>query len=293
VKFEKYLNEAIAATKRKDMMHLEKMKPLEFLALAREIMSKNKGILKDVKFSLKVDGAGIRFGKDASGKFFFETSRSGPIQKKNAFSEYASTNPRADLERAKHYDAMFDQIEASNIWKWLPNDTKVIAEVLYNPMAEVIEDKIKFVSVLYDKSKLGSLMTIIPFAIVSASESAPVKDEKKLLAQLLKKGDSKIKIETAALPSRSLNVETIVKPALALGDDVEQILTSRKAADKEKKLLYNIVIQDVKDQLAKQILSLDLEGIDKFGKEIEGLVLDFGNRQMKVTTQTFKDSKKK
>ena len=293
MKFEQYLHEAeIAASKRKSMMHLEKAKPSEFLELARDIMKTGK--MKDVKISLKVDGAGIRFGKDSQGRFFFETSRSGPIQQRKAFTSYASQKTGADLSRAAHYDDMYDYIETSNLWKDLPKDTKVIAEIMYNPMAEIIQDKVKFVSVAYDKSKLGSLMTIIPFDVVvsSTGKQHPEKDD--IIKGLLKKSNKEIKVETANLQGASFNVETILKPILALGSDIDSVLASRKASDKAKKELYQIVIQNVKDQLAKFILDHpEIAGKDKFGPEIEGLVLDIGDRQFKVTTSAFKASKQK
>ncbi len=98
--FDDFLNETIAASKRTSMMHLEKAKPSEFLELARTINKEQKGVLKDMTVRLKVDGAGIRFGKDSAGSFFFEASRSGPIQVQGAFSKYASEKG-GDVSRAK------------------------------------------------------------------------------------------------------------------------------------------------------------------------------------------------
>jgi len=294
MKFEQYLQEAeIAASKRKGMMHLEKTKPSEFLELARDIL-KTGGKLQDVKIGLKVDGAGIRFGKDSQGRFFLETSRSGPIQQRKAFTTHASQKAGSDLTRAAHYDDMYDYIEASNLWKDLPKDTKVIAEILYNPMAEIINDKIKFVTVTYDKSKLGSLMTVIPFDVVVSSTGKEHPEKNSIIKDLLKKSNNEIKVETAELQRTTLNVEAILKPILALGSDIDDVLASRKASDKAKKELYQIAIQNVKDQLAKYILDHpEILGKDKFGPEIEGLVLDIGGRQFKVTTSAFKASKQK
>lgn len=291
MEFKDHLSEAIAASTRKGMIHLEKAKPSEFLELVREIATKHKGVLKDVKVSLKVDGAGIRFGKDAMGRFFFETSRSGPIQQPKAFSSFAAAKG-GDVERASHYDDMYDAIKASNLWKDLPNDTKVIAEIMYNPMAEMAGDKIKFVSVNYDKAKLGSLMTIIPFGAVSASTGLSFQDEA-ILKDLLKKSSDQIKVVSPNIGNLNLDVEAIIKPIHMIGKDVDDVIASRKAIDKDKKLFYTMIIQDVKNQLAKYILDHPIEGKDMFGDEIEGLVLDLGGKQFKVTTQDFKDSKKK
>lgn len=278
----------IVNSTRKSITHLEKAKPVEFLSLAREILQ-----MKHAKISLKVDGAGIRFGKDEVGNFFFETSRSGPIQTKNAFSEHAKSREGCDLARAKHYDDLYDALEASSLWLDLPNDTKVSAEVLFNPMAEEIRDSLRFVSVAYEKTKLGSIMTIIPFGVVVASNGIVHKEHNEILEMLLRKSNSKIKIETPDLGKVVLDVETILQPLLVLGPDLDAVIASRKAVDKPKKELYNMVIQSVKDQLAQFILSNPkIKGKDKFGPEIEGLVLDMGSRQFKVTTPEFKASKK-
>lgn len=291
MEFKDFLDEAIAASKRKGMIHLEKAKPSEFLELVREIASKHKGVLKDVKVSLKVDGAGIRFGKDAMGRFFFETSRSGPIQQSKAFTTFAA-NKGGDVVRAAHYDDMYEAIKSSNLWKDLPKDSKVIAEIMYNPMAEFIGDKVKFVSVNYDKSKLGSLMTIIPFEVVSASSGISFGGDK-IIEDLIKKSTSEIKVVSPNIGNLNLNIDTIINPIHMLSQDVDDVLASRKAIDKDKKLFYTTMIQDVKNQLARYILDHPIEGKDMFGDEIEGLVLDLGGKQFKVTTQDFKDSKKK
>lgn len=291
--FKKFLEEEVAASKRKSILHLEKAKPSEFLELAREILNKNGGKLENIKISLKVDGAGIRFGKDSQGKFFFETSRSGPIWQRKAFSTYARQKDGSDIERAMHYDDIFDHLEASNLWKDLPSDTKVIAEILYNPMAEVINgDKIKFVTIEYDKSKLGSLMTIIPFDVVQSSTGFPHKDKEKILKNLLSKSTPEIKIASAELQSSQLDVSAILKPIQILGNDIDRILSSRKKEDKAAKELYQAVLQNVKEQLAKYILeNPNIEGKDKFGPDFEGIVLDIGGRVFKITTQKYKHLK--
>lgn len=288
------LNEEIKKSTRQSMLHLEKAKPKEFLELAKSMML-HGGKLDNMKVSLKVDGAGIRFGKDVNGKFFFETSRSGPIQTHGAFSRHAASREGADTNRAKHYDDMYRHIESSNLWKDLPTDTKVVAEVMYNPMAEVKDNKIKFVSVNYDTKRLGSLMTIIPFDVIMASTGQGLKEVDKtlILSKLIKKSTAQIKVASANLRSSIMDVSLILKPLEAL-KDAETILTSRKGVDKEIRAAYEDVVQRVKDQLAAFILKTDsIQGKDVFGPEIEGLVLDMGSRVFKVTTQSFKDSKKK
>ena len=59
------------------------MKDNEFIDLCKEI-AENGGTLNSAGVNLKVDGAGIRFGKDSSGEPFFMTSRvNRPLTKKD------------------------------------------------------------------------------------------------------------------------------------------------------------------------------------------------------------------
>lgn len=279
----------IAASKRKGIVHLDKAKPSEFIRLARETMQSGK--LENVKFSLKVDGAGIRFGKDSDGRFFFETSRSGIIRQKNAFTAFASQKEGANLTRAAHYDEMYNYLEECGIWKQLPKDTKIIAEVLYNPMAEVLKDGLRFVSITYDKAKLGSLMTIVPLDVVSASTGESVLNGNAIISQLIKKSTAEIKIMSANLNTVSLNVAAILEPLFVL-DDIDQVITSRKNSDKMKKELYQYVLNDVKIQLSKFIINHpEIKGKNKFGDDIEGLVLDVNDAKFKITSPEYKHLK--
>ena len=280
MRFIEFLRE-IDRTPRKSIIHFEKMKPLEFLNLAREINAQNKQ-LREVKTSLKVDGASARFGKDHKGKFFFETGSSGLIQTSNAFSTYTMDRGGTfdAIERAYHYDEMYDILLASKLWHDLPVGTKIVIEVMFNPMAEVIDDKLKFVSIKYDRSKLGDTMTIIPLSVEGTYD----------LNKLYEMSNDDIRIISPDLGRININIDIDLS---VVNEMDENILVSRKHSDREKKLEYISILQDLKDAVARQILEMPITGKDKLGPEIEGLVLELNGNTYKITTPSFKSSKSK
>lgn len=294
ITFKQFLTEEVAQTKRKGIVHLQDMRPLDFLQFAHEISSSFKGKLKDINVDLKADGLGARFGKDAKGKFFFETSNSGPIQKAKAFSTFTSAKGASEISitRAFHYDDIFDALEASNLWSDLPANCKVIVEIMYNPMSEEAEDGIKFVSVKYDKNKLGSLMTIVPISVIIASSGEHHPDEKDIIADILKKSSSEIKIVSPKLGKLSLDVKTELEPLSLIGPDVEQVIKSLKHADKQKKQEYIAILNAIKSEIADKILLHPIKGKDILGIENEGYILEWNGKLFKVTTSQFKANKK-
>lgn len=296
-KFKTFLNEAVEASKRQNMLHLQKMKDEEFIEFIRKIRTEMNGKLADMKVSLKVDGGGGRFGKDSSGRPFFEGSRTGPIFVPKSFSTYAKSKGYEGeaLLRAGHYDDMFDVITKSDFVKALPKNTKIVCEIMYNPMAEITDDGIKFVTVKYDKAKLGKLMTIVPFKVIVASTGQEHAQSAKILKDLYAHSNDNIKFVDPNLKTLSnIDISAFIDPILSLNAHSLEILRSRKAADKPAKENVKAIIQNVKDSLAEYILKHE-NIIDKFklGKEIEGLVLNINGQDVKVTTSEFKASKAK
>ena len=283
----------VTTTKRKGMTHLQDMKPAEFIELALHIKNDLKGKLKGIPVALKVDGLGARFGVTKSGVKFFEGSRTGPIFTPKAFSTFASGRGEQDpikLARAAHYDDIYDHLMKSRALNTLPDDSKVVCEIFYNPMGEVEEDGITFVSVKYDKSKLGSLMTIVPHAVLVASSGEPHPDETAIIKKLVKESTSQIKIVTASLKMGTIDVGGMLDPIESINPE---IVKSLKHADKEAKANAIAVIQGIKNQLADYILKHPaILGKRMLGPEMEGLVLGLNNTSYKITTQKFKDSKK-
>lgn len=295
--FKSYLTEAVEASTRQNMLHLQKMKDEEFIEFVRKIKNEMNGKLAGLKVSLKVDGGGGRFGKDANGRPFFEGSRTGPIFEPKAFSTHAKGKGYEGeaLLRAGHYDDMFDIITKSAFVKSLPNNTKVICEIMYNPMAEISDDGVKFVTVKYDKNKLGKTMTIVPFKVVVASTGQEHAQSAKIMKDLFAHSNDDIKFIDPSLKTTSaIDISAFVDPILSLNAQSLEILRSRKASDKAAKENVKALIQKVKDSLADYILKHE-NIIDKFklGKDIEGLVLNINGQDVKVTTAEFKASKAK
>lgn len=293
--FKAYLKESVEASKRQNILHLQKMKDEEFIEFVRKIKNEMNGKLANLKVSLKVDGGGGKFGKDVNGRPFFEGSRTGPIFEPKSFSTYAKGKglEGESLLRAGHYDDIFDIITNSSFIKSLPNNTKVVCEIMYNPMAEISDDGIKFVTIKYDKNKLGKVMTIVPFKVIVASTGQEHAQSTKILKDLYSHSNNDIKfVDPNLKTSTDIDISAFIDPILSLNAHSLEVLRSRKVIDKEAKENIKLVIQRVKDALAEYIVKHQ-NIIDKFklGKDIEGLVLDINGQNVKVTTTEFKASK--
>ncbi len=296
ITFKQFLIEDVVASKRKSMMHLQSMKPVEFVQWVKSIDADLGGILTNLNVTLKVDGLGARFGKDKNGRLFFEGSRTGPIFEPKSFSNHAKSKGSSDeiVARAAHYDDMFDLLKGSSFVKSLPADTKVICEIFYNPMATEKDGKLTFVTVQYDKSKLGKVMTIVPIDVLSASTGEPHPNAASIIQGLYKASGSDLKVVNPELTADKIDVRAKIKSILKFGERELSVIKSLKAADKPEKALLIKAIDDAKNDLAQHLLDHPgIVGKDKLGKDIEGLVFSINGQPVKVTTQEFKDSKKK
>lgn len=243
-------------------------------------------------------GFGFRFGKAANGQVFIEGSRTGPVFDDNAFSAF-TRNKTDDVEmisRAVHYDDILKIIKNSNLMDSVPNNIKIVAELFYNPMAEETEKGIKFVTVNYDKKKLGSLMTIMPYTVLDASTGHDSPNKPDILKELYKKSSDKIKIIDPNLKFTEIDISVYADAASVYSDESLAILKSRKTADKADKQNLLNALQKVKDDLADYLLAHPgIEGKFKLGSEIEGVVLHLPDRTAgtlpyKITTDAFKAS---
>lgn len=297
ITFKQFLAEDVAASKRKPMMHLQNMKPLEFIDWVQSLHDEFGGVLNDLEVSLKVDGLGARFGKGEKGQFFFEGSRTGPIYSSTSFSDHAKSRGAEGevLRRAELYGELFKDLEKSKLVKSLPKDVKVVCEIFYNPMGQDAgENHMKFVSVSYDKSKLGSLMTVVPLSILVASSGEEHPKAKDILKMLNDASDANIKVVDPKLKVGTIDVRAKTKSILKFGEKERSTIKSLKGADKVAKAALLATIQKAKDELAEYLMSHEaVKGKDKLGKNIEGLVFSASGQPVKVTTQEFKDSKKK
>jgi hypothetical protein len=294
-KIESLQEQDVVPTKRQGIMHLQKMNDIEFVQFVRSLKTELQGKLTDVQMNLKVDGLGARFGKDTNGRPFFESSHSGPIFQGGMFSRHAESRgfTGEKLERARHYDNIFHTVVNSSFVEALPEDSKVVCEIMYNPLAEVTETGIKFVTVTYDRRALGKLMTIVPFEVIKSSTGEPHPASEKIIDMLLKQSTSTIKfIDSKLIQDNEIDVNAVIDPILSINDRMLAVLQSRKSADKEEKLQIRAFLQTVKDELADYLLSHPgIIGKDRMGKDIEGIVVKPKNfNSFKVTTPDFKSA---
>ncbi len=294
-KVEKLNEDDVVPTKRQGIMHLQKMNDLEFINFVRSLKTQLQGKLSDVQINLKVDGLGARFGKDTSGKPFFESSHSGPIFQGGMFSRHAEERgfTGEKLDRARHYDNIFHVVTNSKFVEDLPTDCKIVCEIMYNPLAEVTETGLKFVTVSYDKRALGKLMTIVPFEAIVASTGEPHPKADSIIEMLLKHSTSTIKfIDPKLIQQEEIDVNGVIDPVMSINDRMIAMLQSRRPADKEEKLQIKAFLQTVKDELADYLLTHPgILGKDRMGKDIEGMVVYPKNfNSFKVTTPDFKSA---
>lgn len=289
------LTEEVAASRRQGITHLHEMKPEQFVQWMKSVKTELGGVLKNIKAVMKIDGLGARFGRAENGKPFFEGSRTGPIFDTGAFSAYArsKTDDVGMIARAEHYDNMLELFKTSSFMDAIPNNTKVVCEIFYNPMAKESDVGITFVTVQYDKKKLGSLMSIMPYTVLQADTGMEHPDKDAILKALYSQSNDKIKIINPNLKFTEIDVSVYANAASAIPEDALTILKSRKPADRPAKQNLLNIIQKIKDDLADYLLSHPgIEGKFKLGPEIEGVVLHLpdkeGTSPYKITTQDFK-----
>ncbi|MGB9591298.1 MAG: hypothetical protein ACPL1K_02135 [Candidatus Kryptoniota bacterium] len=295
ISFSEFLKEEVAATTRQGITHLQDMKPEEFIGWIKSVKAAG-GVLSNYKTVMKIDGLGARFGRAANGQPFFEGSRTGPIFDSGAFSAYAIAKGASDeiVLRARHYDDMLEIFKSASFMKVIPNDTKVVCEIFYNPMAKDEGDGITFVTVKYDKSKLGSLMSIMPYTVLQASTGLEHPRKEEILNALYKESNETIRIINPNLKMHSIDVSGIIDTVSTLEDGALEVIKSRKAADKEAKQNILAIIQKAKDELASYLLAHPgIEGKFKLGQNIEGIVIHINNKPYKITTDEFKATKRK
>jgi hypothetical protein len=283
------MNEEIQATSRKGIEHLDKFSPLKFLELL-----KNFKLNKSIVVREKIDGSGLRFGI-IDGEFFCETSYSGPFKPgeytkiiKSKFG-YDPTDWSIEFDNLSYY--LSKQSQILNILKEY-QPLKVIAEVLYNPLAkDELEELVKFVHIYYDKSKLGSIATLIPIAVIDDSGDRH-RFEKIIIQKLTSLSNSELKIISNVL-NTDLEFEVDDYLSLLNGfDNIEYFLKSRKQSDLSTKNTILEIINKIKDDLRDKVLK---QSYNLLGNDSEGYVLEFPNQNinLKITTDTFKNQMKK
>ena len=280
------LDEAVVQTKRKGITHLHKMTPSNFIAFARALLKSRK-----VNIKFKVDGASIRFGKDEDGKFFLESSYSGPIQnygdftKRNIEKGYSTTF-------SVHFDEMFKTIKDSGIWKHLDNDVKINGEMLWNPMATDDGESFKFVSVSYPKAKLGKTCSLVLFNALKASTGEGLPYDH--CERLLKYSTDDVKIIKGDTGYHDVSVDAVFDPLTKLDPkDLDDTLKSRKKIDAERKAFYIKIIDEMKAALQKELSSnkaVQKAAEERLGPNSEGIVIYVDDFIVKITTDYYKQT---
>lgn len=270
------------------------MKDADFIDLCKEIAA-NGGNLDGVPINLKVDGAGIRFGKDQSGRPFMMTSKvTEPIYADNAtfFTDFERKQGRGEefMNRAQNYDDAVALITRSKFIQSLPDDTIVQAEMLFNPMAQNVDGQLKFVNIPYDPKKLGKQMTLVPFMIKEFSTGETRPDQDKIITKLLSNSDNDVKIITNKLEQKGINVSKIIDPVVNIDPNLEAALKTRgnnPAKDQAKQIL-----DQARQELSTAIIdSPKLKGKDMLGDNMEGIVINMpSGRLIKVTSQQMKSA---
>jgi hypothetical protein len=271
------------------------MKDMDFIAMAKEIAD-NGGKLDGMAINLKADGAGIRFGKDESGRPFFMTSKvTEPKYLDNVgdFERYGQEQGQsADrLAFTKKYDDAMNIILNSEFIKSLPSDTIVQAEMMYNPMAQKSEDGLKFVSIPYDPKKLGKTMTLVPFMFKRYSTGETLPDADKIKQKLLSMSSPEIKMVNNQLEQQGVDVSKIIDPVVNMSPELVSSLTSRVKNNPQKEQAKEILTQ-ARKQLSDTIInSPQIAGKDQLGNNIEGLVVNLpSGRLAKVTSSMMKSA---
>jgi hypothetical protein len=270
------------------------MKDQDFIDLCKEI-SENGGTLDGMPITLKVDGAGIRFGKDESGRPFFMTSKvTQPLYKDNIgyFTNFGIEKGQSEenLSRTKKYDDALSLIVNSKFIQTLPNDTIVQAEMMYNDMAQEVDGQLKFVSIPYDPKKLGKQMTLVPFMAKQFSTGEIRSDQNKIIQKLLSASDSNIKIVTNKLDHKGINVSKIIDPVVNMDSTLVSSLQVRGSNPQKEQA--KAILDQARQQLSSAIIdSSKLKGKNVLGNNMEGIVVSMpSGRIFKVTSQQMKSA---
>jgi hypothetical protein len=290
----------VVQSKRKGIVHLEKMRDLDFLDLLDELRDEITGkiTLDNVPMTVKIDGFGSRFGKAEDGRSFYETSRAGPKFGPGNFLKYHQEKGTQDTEilrRASLFDELQNKIMTlinvidKRLGKDFLKDIKVHVEVLYLPFATEQEDgKLKFVGIAYDRLPENVELALVPlFAEISSTGAQHPKSTQ--IVQKLRSlgivGDTMF-IDNSLTQQGSIDVTGMIPPMENLDTLKNMILSNKRDAKKEA----STALQPIKDALSKFVIEHpDLLGKDILGKDYEGIILNTSKGPVKITSAEQKD----
>lgn len=299
--FKKYVSESQekSSTTKIFIDHLDKMKPLKFLELAKKLNDEFGGILskEHVEITEKIDGSALRIGQDQNGKSFIESSTSPSTFNVGEFTSRALAKGYSD-SIGKHFDDILRKVKDDKAIQAVlsrfndGNGIKVIGEMLYLPLGIDEIDKIKFIRISYDKDKLGSEWTFIPFNVVYMNGTTHPKEEQ-VKSEIYKISNAQRKYVKPTLKlSKDIDISIELKD---IGDitkkysNLDALLTSRKKIDADLKEAIKKEIEEFQKLLASKILRHVETGA--FGKDFEGIVLKLSDGSLlKIVTDKFKST---
>jgi hypothetical protein len=296
LRFKQHITEQVK-TKKVFIDHLDKMKPLKFLEFAKKLDKEFGGVLSKEKISIteKIDGSALRVGQDANGNSFIESSMSASMFNVGDF-EARDISKGYSGEIGKKFDNILKEFKndkqfQSVLKKYNTNGIKVIGEILYVPMGIDEVDKIKFIRISYDKKKLGTLLTFVPFEVIDGEGNVHPK-QADVISDLYK-----ISNDTRKILKPTIHIDKDINIAMELKDfdlaitkqyeNLEDLLTSRKKVDKELKAAVIEEIGKYQKQITSKILTYIKSG--SLGPDYEGIVIKMNDGSIiKIVTDVFK-----
>jgi hypothetical protein len=296
LRFRQHITEQVK-TKKVFIDHLDKMKPLKFLEFAKKLDKEFGGVLSKEKISIteKIDGSALRVGQDANGNSFIESSMSASMFNVGDF-EARDISKGYTGEIGRKFDTILKEFKndkqfQSVLKKYNTNGIKVIGEILYVPMGIDEVDKIKFIRISYDKKKLGTLLTFVPFEVIDGQGNTHP-NQTEVISELYK-----ISNDTRKILKPTIHIDKDINIAMELKDfdlaitkryeNLEDLLTSRKKVDKELKAAVIEEIGKYQKQIASKILTYVKSG--SLGPDYEGIVIKMNDSSViKIVTDTFK-----
>lgn len=274
----------VAVNKRKGISHLSNLSLSETRILLRSL-------LKDsLKVSLKIDGLGFRFGKDSSGRPFVESSNSGPIFDPEEFTRYAikkNPNDTIRIDRATAYTKFSKALMESSLMKAVPNNTKIVAEVLSKDLGELSEsgNEIKFVHLNYSVKDIGSIMTVVLVGCLAADTGEPIEFFSPIFEKLKSKSNAIITVltpfEFEVGPNKIENIQEI---SSRFDSIFEHVTDFRSKENRAKKQDFEEIKEQIEYHLAKSLPKVEFVGTSIH----EGFVISTKELIFKITSNEFR-----
>lgn len=281
-------------SKKISIEHLEKMTPTKFLKLAKTLDKEFGGILSkaDVDITEKIDGSAFRIGLDNG--FFVQTSTSPSYYNVGDFANRAielgyEPSLNANFDNILHH--MKSDTQLQSVLREFGDNFIIVGEILYPPLGVDEGDTIKFIRTSYDKDKLGSLYTFVPFHVNTMCGEAHPRAQEIMQALYAisnsEKKYAKLTIELSSDIDINKHLETLDTEFVSRYDNLYQLLVSRKKSERELKLKLKEDVSELQRSMSNYILSHIKRGI--LGDEFEGIVIKLGNgATIKIVTEKFK-----